>query len=1258
MSTPAPSMKDVYTGAHLPGTAITIEGHIYRIDSAPGQAAIAAGNVSHIFDFDRGGSSLDVYVTRAATRAAETQAEVLAQDIRLAEARIATAGTIIERKTAEAELKILQSAVGKNWQAIDSARKSAAEVETAVRTAEKASIESKLTAIFGSVGGQPAPSVISPPPAPRSQVTMTDPVKAATAGMITGMGNLQATSARAQAAQSRHDYDAWMQTQQSIDQTRSQLYTDVGLDAPAPSTWDWSPPPSAARPFTEADSAALQRQMAAQPSAPGHSSMMSSPPTKAPEPEIGSILWSEKTGQVTLGTPSAMAPGPDRDIQRGWEQDLLNFRTAEYQLDREMQRIASDPLTSFSTPAPSTKHQAQHTGHPAIGVVAPSIDAGLHRALEDVDKTYSLLMRERGGGGLQVIRHQPVPYRSDILTWEGEVRSGVRAHEQITGYLDAVHTARVKGAPLPDIPYGFHDRVTVAGYDESVRTEMFAWLSGEDGVPVEGAKPVKSPSGSEPVRVDQMSMLDRASFELTRAQSTYDKQFTQRLDRLDVGVSDHSVLSSIDIAMKAAAIPIMGPMAIRQDSHVGVSGGLGIIEGPGSLAFMTAGLVIASPRLASSAWDMVTTRPAEIPGAAASGGIAMGEHMLAQAATPRGLTRLGTEMQLGGLVLGKAWGVVAQSKYGAYLGDATLGRVRTAYHAIRHPGEAGVIRAAGATARDAHFIPASTTERSLALVTRTPVDDLVAKQTAHIIGKHQGTVFGSVTAHQNIRILRRTTTAADVRGQVGRLAKDIDLRVTSPEKFIDDLWTNVYSKLPGYKRTPTAIETAAGQHVFDVKDAVGQGIPGAASVTPPSTPPGTGFFTTIVRRSAAPGTHDIIRTGAYGQEAYAFQLSQRKAAGMYEILRGRAHAGRVKDVYDFVEGHRILAGSIRESASQAGTVKGALLTRKAGRLEARGEYLKGHPAIKPHYDAAAIEVAAGQVSDVQRISQVLKLQPGQIPQTIPGGVSGPAPVRIRVSSSPPAPKPITGLIVGSISPAISRSVSPAIHSPSPGLPSFSPVRSPSPRSSPAPSQGLPSFSPVRSPSPKIRVSSSPSPSPDFSISPRLVSTIHGGSPSGSPPSSPPGSPPSPPSLPPYIPTYSPPGSPPSPPSLPPSSPPSPPWAPPSSPPPPPIKQRTDQRGRRDARDLYIDYEDLISPIAQLERAYTDVRDPKIKPVRAVRDFARLIFGDQDLLPSTRSPGKLPAVKVKKRQPDPLWTRNPNQIDLAGMLSGKPKRRRR
>ncbi|MCP1661860.1 hypothetical protein J2T61_000524 [Methanocalculus sp. AMF5] len=1023
----------------------------------------------------------------------KTWAEVLAQDIRLAEARIAESRSTVERKAAEAELKILQSAEGKNWQAIDSVRKEAALVESQVKAQERSRIETKIAEIFGSVASKPAPQytefdpskidpvqvpshapidtygygvaapeVLTPPQPSRSQVTITDPVKAATAGMM-GMGSLQAASARAQAAQSRHDYqdwltaqrtwddlhiahdkteqqkhEAWAVEQRAIDQTRATMYADVGLGDP-----------------------------------------------------------------VSRATPWDRSPHSSRD------------------------------------PAPS-----------------------------------------------------------------------------------------MAGAHIPD-----------------------------------------------PVRVDQMTMLDRASFELTQAKAQYDRQFTSRLDYADGLVNEkHSVLGAIDLAMKAAAVPIMGPAALRKDSHVGVSGGVGIIEGPGSLAFMTAGLVIASPRLASSAWDMVTTRPAEIPGAVASGGIVMGEHMLAQAATPRGLTRLGTEMALGGAVIGKAGSLISQSRYAAYLGDATLGRVGTAYHAIRHPGEAGVIRAAGATARDAHFIPASTTERSLALVTRTPLDDLVARQTAATIGKHQGTVFGSATAHQNIRIIGRTTTAAEVRSQVGRLAKDIDLRVTSPSGFIDDLWTNVYSKIPGYKRTPTAIETAAGQHVFDVKDAVGQGIPGAASVTPPSTPPGTGFFETIVRRSAAPGVHDIIKTGPYSQEAYAFQLSQRKAAGMYEILRGRAHAGRVKDVYDFVEGHRILAGSIRDSASQAGTVKGALLIRKAARLEARGEYLKGHPAIKPHYDAAAIEVAAGQVSDVQRISQVLKLQPGRIAPA-PGGAAGPAPVRIRVSPPTPAPKSTTSLIVGGVSPAISWSVSPAIHSLSPILPSFSPgMSSPSPRSSPAPSQGLPSLSPAGSPSPRIRPAS---PSASISILPGLISLIPGGSPPGSPLSSPPrsppsppsippyiptysppGSPPSPPSIPPYIPTYSPPGSPPSPPSIPPSSPPSPLWAPPSSPPPPLIKQRKDERGERRARDLYINYEDIIAPIAQLERAYTDVRDPKIKPVRAVRDFSRMTFGDRDLLKPARTPTLSASARVKKRQPDPLWTRSPKQIDIAGMLSGKPKKRGR
>jgi hypothetical protein len=395
----------------------------------------------------------------------------------------------------------------------------------------------------------------------------------------------------------------------------------------------------------------------------------------------------------------------------------------------------------------------------------------------------------------------------------------------------------------------------------------------------------------------------------------------------------------------------------------------GVAEKIPRLPLTLAELGIGVATVGQAGFTLATTNPGALPAAVVVGGKAVIKGIGETVSTPRGLGGFAIESYLLGLGIGKAGQIAGRTRAGSFISDHTIGRAQATIQGIKHPELSGVARATGATARDTHFIPASTGERPLSLATRTPVSPQVADQTARILSKHDATVFGSVTGHQNIRITPGIT-AAEVRSQVGRLARDIDVRTTNPAVFADDLWNTVYKDIPGYRRTPTGgIETVAGKHVFDVKPTAGTSPQGSPAIQP-------GFLDTPVRRSASPGAGDVIKTGRYSQESFAYQVSQRKAAGMWEVLTGRAHAGRSKDVWDYVQGHFTLADSLRAQAKSASPLQAIRLTRKADRLTKRGEYLKTHPAIQSHFDAGALAASESMASDILRIQRVYGLPAG------------------------------------------------------------------------------------------------------------------------------------------------------------------------------------------------------------------------------------------------------------------------------------------
>lgn len=329
---------------------------------------------------------------------------------------------------------------------------------------------------------------------------------------------------------------------------------------------------------------------------------------------------------------------------------------------------------------------------------------------------------------------------------------------------------------------------------------------------------------------------------------------------------------------------------------------------------------------------------------------------------------------------------------GARMVDNTIGRLHVAYFIKEHPEGRELWMAIGEVDRITNDMVIDAKEHSLALSRTTP--EKAASKVASLLAKEDHRVYGSFTVTQLIpKTLPKGTTAGDVRRMVGRLPSDIDIFVNDPGKFVPKLLNKLKKTGLPVRRVKDSIEIKIGGKWDTMYDIHAMNTRGSPYDAKPGDRPASDKITirnplspekkqpwerqsafdihipAPVARPSSPAPDEIKKTGKLTQECYVHQVTQRKAAAMTRVVLGETHAGRVKDVYDYISGVRRLAAEQHRQGQKEGNQR---KIRIAARLNQLASIMENHPLVKKAYREAKKQSGATAKEDTARIKKVIK----------------------------------------------------------------------------------------------------------------------------------------------------------------------------------------------------------------------------------------------------------------------------------------------
>lgn len=344
---------------------------------------------------------------------------------------------------------------------------------------------------------------------------------------------------------------------------------------------------------------------------------------------------------------------------------------------------------------------------------------------------------------------------------------------------------------------------------------------------------------------------------------------------------------------------------------------------------------------------------------------------------------------------------------------------------------------------------------------------------------------------------------------------------------------------------------------------------------------------------------EVLKAGKLTQE-YLYTQTLRKASSVMgepeSLFRWKfgPPEHRMKDIPTLIADAEWLVESTKQRVPQMGLIERITAGHKVRKLEGALDVLRGDPLVQEALSAAPAATVVDDLPTITVISRAPRSRQSPNILAVPAASASPVVARKGSETVDAYVDQLTGR-----SPAVSRSpsvrASPSIFAlPSPGRPSPAPSRpspiftiTPSTVPSPPPTPRGDWFTPsgYRDPSP------SPAPAPSRTPTPS--------------PSSPPGI------TTPTIPsptlitdiTFTP-------------------------PPPPRIRRVSSEKGDRRAVEDYIHYADIAFPVAQLESAYTNLPDPKIRPLKIAQNLFRVTRGPIELLPQRR-PVRVATRRVRK-----------------------------
>ena len=462
-----------------------------------------------------------------------------------------------------------------------------------------------------------------------------------------------------------------------------------------------------------------------------------------------------------------------------------------------------------------------------------------------------------------------------------------------------------------------------------------------------------------------------------------------------------------------------------------------------------------------------------------------------------------------------------------------------------------------------------------------------APQVEEVLIQQPHTIYGSATQIGQMPAKRIPATP-----------KDLDVFVADPEAFNAEMVArlgpeysiegNIIRRRIGTGESPHAIDTHKFPEGYPVE----------------SSPTGKIAKVAYQEEKIAPNLpfdfmpKEVLKAGKLTQE-YLYSQTLRKAASVMgepeSLFRWKfgPPEHRMKDIPTLIADAEWLVEATKQRVPQMGFIERITATRKIRKIERGLDVLRGDPLVQEALSAAP---AATVVDDLPTITVISR-----------------AP-RSRQSPN------ILAVPAASASPVVARKGSETVDAYVDRLTGRSPAvsRSPSVRASPSifevPSPGRPSPAPTR-PSPIFTITPSTVPSPSPTPRGDWFTTSGYRDPSPSPAPTPSRTPTPSPSPPPGITT----------PTIP-----SPTFITDTTfpPPPPPRIRRASEKGDRRASEDYIHYADIAFPVAQLESAYTNLQDPKIRPLKMAQNLFRVTRGPIELLPQRR-PVRVATRRVRK-----------------------------